>query len=119
VGLEVVWVVSLKLVAASVEESVLLLPILEKEENENGGVDWLLPPWRKRRSFRRRGISVVERVGLKASWWKRGLELLRARWRESVERETCCRKKLGRRLVFSDFWTRVSPPSGHEIHLYL
>jgi hypothetical protein len=39
VGLEVVWVVSLKLVAASVEESVLLLPILEKEENKNGGVD--------------------------------------------------------------------------------
>jgi hypothetical protein len=48
VGLEVVWVVSLKLVAASVEESVLLLPILEKEENENGGVDWLLSPWRKK-----------------------------------------------------------------------
>jgi len=63
VGLEVVWVVSLKLVAASVEESVLLLlPILEKEENENGGVDWLLPPWRKRRSFQWRGISVVKRV---------------------------------------------------------
>jgi hypothetical protein len=48
VRLEVVWLVSLKLVAASVEESVLLLPILEKEENENGGVDWLLPPWRKK-----------------------------------------------------------------------
>jgi len=31
-----------------VEESVLLLPILEKEENENGGVDWLLSPWRKK-----------------------------------------------------------------------
>jgi len=32
-----------------VEESVLLLlPIREKEENKNGGVDWLLPPWRKK-----------------------------------------------------------------------
>jgi hypothetical protein len=46
--LAVVWVVSLKLVATSVEESVLLLSILEKEENKNGGVDWLLPPWRKK-----------------------------------------------------------------------
>ena len=42
-----VWVVSLKLVAASVQESVLL-PILEKEENENGGADGLLPLWRKK-----------------------------------------------------------------------
>jgi hypothetical protein len=25
----------------------LLLPVLEKEENENGGVDGLLPLWRK------------------------------------------------------------------------
>ena len=43
-----VWVVFLKLAATSVEESVLLLPILEKEENENGGADWPLPPWRKK-----------------------------------------------------------------------
>jgi len=51
VGLEVVWVVSLKLVAAFMEESVLLL-ILEKEENKNGGVDWLLLPlWRKKKEF--------------------------------------------------------------------
>jgi hypothetical protein len=41
----------------------------------------------------------------------------------TVERE--CRerdllqKKLGRRLVFSDFWTRFSPSSCHKIHLYL
>jgi hypothetical protein len=42
----VVQVVTLKLVAAFVEESVLLLPILEKEENENDGVDGLLPQWR-------------------------------------------------------------------------
>jgi hypothetical protein len=46
--LEVVCVVALKLVAASVEDSVLLLPILEKEENENGGADGLLPLWRKK-----------------------------------------------------------------------
>jgi hypothetical protein len=26
----------------------LLLPMLEKEENENGGTDRLLPLWRKR-----------------------------------------------------------------------
>jgi hypothetical protein len=26
----------------------LLLPVLEKEENENGGADELLPLWRKR-----------------------------------------------------------------------
>ena len=41
----------------------------------------------------------------------------------TVERE--CRerdlvqKKLGRRLVFSDIWTRFSPLSGHQIHIYL
>jgi hypothetical protein len=51
VRLEVVWVVSLKLMAASVEELVLLLPILEKEENKNGSLDWLLPPWRKKKEL--------------------------------------------------------------------
>ena len=68
--MEVVWVVALKLMAASVEESLLLLSILEKEENENGGADGLLPLWRKKRSFRWRGISVVERVAdeLVAGW---------------------------------------------------
>jgi len=44
----VVRVVTLKLVATSVEELVLLLPILEKEENKNDGVDGLLPLWRKK-----------------------------------------------------------------------
>jgi hypothetical protein len=60
---------------------------------------------------------VVERVEDKlVAAWPRVAE-------STVERE--CRerdllqKKLGRRLVFSDFWTRFSPPSGHEIHLYL
>jgi hypothetical protein len=51
VRLAVVWVVSLKLMATSVKESVLLLSILEKEENKNDGVDWLLPPWRKKKEL--------------------------------------------------------------------
>jgi hypothetical protein len=38
--------------------------------------------------------------------------------RESRERDLL-QKKLGRRLVFSDFWTRFSPPSGHQIQFYL
>ncbi|XP_011015774.1 PREDICTED: uncharacterized protein LOC105119343 [Populus euphratica] len=49
VRLEVVRVIALKLMAASVEESMLLLPILEKEENENDGVDGLLLLWRKKK----------------------------------------------------------------------
>jgi hypothetical protein len=48
-----VWVVNLKLVAVSVVDSVLMLflPVLEKEEYENGGADGLLKLlllWRKR-----------------------------------------------------------------------
>jgi hypothetical protein len=48
-----VWVVDLKLVVASVEDSALMLflSMLEKEENKNGGADGLLkmlPLWRKR-----------------------------------------------------------------------
>ena len=81
-----VWVVALKLVAASVEESLLLLPILEKEENENGGADGLLPLWRKKDEL------SVERDKCGGEG---GLESLRARWTESVERKTCCRKKSG------------------------
>jgi hypothetical protein len=38
---------------------------------------------------------------------------------ERKKREDCAEKKPGTRLVFSDFWTRISPPSGHQIHLYL
>jgi hypothetical protein len=38
----------------------LLLPVLEKEENENGGADELLPLWRKREN-----ISGEGEV-----WWK-------------------------------------------------
>jgi hypothetical protein len=38
--------------------------------------------------------------------------------RECRERDLL-QKKLGRRLVFSDFWTRFSPSSGHKSHLYL
>jgi hypothetical protein len=40
----------------------LLLPVLEKEENKNGGADELLPLWRKREKHQWRGRSVVERV---------------------------------------------------------
>jgi len=40
----------------------LLLPVLEKEENENGGADELLPLWRKREKHQWRGRSVVERM---------------------------------------------------------
>jgi hypothetical protein len=31
--------------------------------------------------------------GLKASWWQLGLESLRARWRESIERERLAAEK--------------------------
>jgi hypothetical protein len=72
------------------EELVLLLPILEKEENENGSAGGLLPLWRKRRSSRWRGISVVERAAVKPAVTVVGS--LRARWRERVEGETWCRK---------------------------
>jgi hypothetical protein len=42
------------------------------------------------------------------------------RWRELQKADGERRKmKTGGRLVFCDFWTRISPPSGHEIHLYL
>ena len=48
---------SLPEAGGGVDESlVLLLPVLEKEENENSGADWLLPPWRKKEEL------SVERV---------------------------------------------------------
>jgi hypothetical protein len=28
-------------------------------------------------------------------------------------------RKTGEKLIFGLFWTRFSPTSGHEIHLYL
>jgi hypothetical protein len=40
----------------------LLLPVLEKEENKNGGTDKLLPLWRKKEKHQWRGRSVVERM---------------------------------------------------------
>ena len=63
---------------------------------------------------------MVERVEdeLVAAW----LGVAESTVRESVERETCCRKrkkKLGRRLVFSKVWTRFSSSSEHEICSYL
>ena len=38
----------------------LLLPVLEKKENENGGADELLSLWRKREKHQWGGRSVVE-----------------------------------------------------------
>ena len=43
----------------------LLLPVLEKEENENDGVDGLLLLWRKREKQLVERESVVERVVVK------------------------------------------------------
>jgi hypothetical protein len=40
----------------------LLLPVLEKEEKENGGADELLPLWRKKEKHQWRGRTVVERM---------------------------------------------------------
>jgi hypothetical protein len=45
----------------------LLLPVLEKEEKENGGTDELLPLWRKREKHQWRGRSVVERMVIKSA----------------------------------------------------
>jgi hypothetical protein len=38
---------------------------------------------------------------------------------EERRERTVQEKKLGRRLVCSDFLTRFSPPLGHQIRLYL
>jgi hypothetical protein len=104
-------------VAKVVEELVVLLPILEKEENENGSAGGLLPLWRKRRSSQWRGISVVERVAVKPAVTVVGS--LRAQWRERVKRERLVAEKLGRMLFFFKVWTQFSPPSGHEMQPYL
>ena len=45
----------------------LLLPVLEKEEKENGGTDELLPLWRKREKHQWRGRSVVERMVIESA----------------------------------------------------
>jgi hypothetical protein len=68
-----------------------------REENKNGGVDWLLPPWRKKEEL------SVERVKdeLGVAWLGVAESTVE---RECRERDLL-QKKLGRRLVFSDFWT--------------
>ena len=38
----------------------LLQPVLNKEENKNGGADELLPLWRKKEKHQWEGRSVVE-----------------------------------------------------------
>ena len=71
----------------------------------------------KRRTFRWRGISVVERVKdeLVAAW----LGVVESTVERECRERDLLQKKLGRRLVFFDFWTQFSPPSGHPIHLHL
>ena len=64
---------------------------------------------------------MVERVEdeLVAAW----LGVAESMVRESVERETCCRKRKkknwGGGWFFCQLWTRFSPPSGHQLRLYL
>jgi hypothetical protein len=41
------------------------------------------------------------------------------REREREKRERWLEEKQGRSWFFGLFWTRFSPPSGHQIHLYL
>jgi hypothetical protein len=103
-----------KLVAASVEESVLLLPILEKEENENGGAGGLLPLWRKKEKQSVERDKCGGEGGGQAGGDSGGVA------ESTVERERdLLQKKLGRRLVFSKVWTRFSSSSEHEICSYL
>jgi hypothetical protein len=56
--------------------------------------------------------TVTKRRWLEWWWPKATVE------REGEEREKNCRNK-GKWLVFVRLWTRFSPLSGHEIHLYL
>jgi hypothetical protein len=60
---------------------------------------------------------VVERVEdeLVAAWLGVTENMVE---RERGERDLL-QKKLGRRLIFSDFWTRFSTLSGHQRSLYL
>jgi len=97
----------------------LLLQMLEKEENENGGADELLPLWRKREKHQWRGRSMVERMVVQTAMTvvvaAEGTTEKEKGERETTEKE----EKKGRWLVFLRLWTQFSPPSGHEIHLYL
>jgi hypothetical protein len=43
----------------------------------------------------------------------------RSSGREREKREHWLKEKQGRSWFFGLFWTRFSPPLGHEIHLYL
>jgi hypothetical protein len=104
----------------------LLLPVLEKEENENGGADELLPLWRKREKHQWRGRSVVERMVVQSAVTvvvvaegtaeKEKGERERERERERRQKK---KKNRGRWLVFPRFWTRFSPPPGHQTRHYL
>jgi hypothetical protein len=81
----------------------LLLPVLEKEENENGGADELLPLWRKKEKHQWRGRSVVERMVVQPAVTVVAVaegtteKEKGEREREAAEKE----EKQGRWLVFS------------------
>jgi hypothetical protein len=86
----------------------LLLPVLEKEEKENGGADELLPLWRKREKHQWRGRSVVERMVIESAVKEVAVDEGTAekekgeRERETAEKE----EKQGRWLVFPRIWTQ-------------
>ena len=48
-----------------------------------------------------------------------GLQGLKKQRGEREKRERWLEEKQGRSWFFGLFWTRLTPPSGHEIHLYL
>ena len=97
-----VWVVALKLVVTFVEESVLLLSILEKEENENGGSDGLLPLWRIEELSVERDKCVRESEKRASAAW---LGFAESMVGGECRKRDLLKKKLGRRLVSSDIWT--------------
>jgi hypothetical protein len=48
-----------------------------------------------------------------------GLQGLKRRWREKEGSNVGWKRKQRSKLIFGDFCTQISPPSSHEIHLYL
>jgi hypothetical protein len=90
----------------------LLMSVLEKEENENGGVDGLLPLWRKKEK------QSVERMVVKPAVTvvvAEGTTEKEKEERVTIEK----REKEGRVAGFYRLWTRFSSCSSHEIQIYL
>jgi len=48
-----------------------------------------------------------------------GLQGLKRSWREKEESNVGWKRKQRSKLIFSDFCTQISPPSGHEMQPYL